>query len=89
MDFRLSDLVQIIGSGGWAAVPMILLFIIFTNFRGDWRSRREYTELASDRDEWKTAAKLAVATAKDQQDQITKLTAIVEALTRNAAMGAR
>jgi len=87
MDFRLTDLVSIVGSGGWAAVPMILLFIIFTGIRGDWRSKREYDELVKDRDEWKALAKTAAATAQSQHEQISKLTGIVESLTQAIALG--
>jgi hypothetical protein len=89
MDFRLTDLVGIVGNGGWAAVPMILLFIIFTGFRGDWRSKREFEELGRDRDEWKALAKTSTSTAQSLQEQVSKLTEIVENLTSTISQRGR
>jgi len=83
------DFVSLIQQGGWTAVPALLLYFIAAVFRGDWRTRREYDELARDRNEWKQISVTATEVAKGQNEQISKLTAIVESLTTSLALQRR
>lgn len=87
MGITLDSLFQLISNGGWVAVPGILVFILFTNMRGDWRPRREFDTLIEDRDEWKTMAQQAVKVSTEQSEQTSKLTGIVEVLTHSLSRG--
>jgi hypothetical protein len=74
------------GGGVTAAVASMLAFALATLFRGWWHTDREYQQLATDRDEWKEAALAATQTVHGQNEQISKLTAIVESLTTSLAL---
>lgn len=85
----IANFLQHAGPGAVYTLAFILLIIIFTNFRGYWHTDREYQMLAQDRDEWKSAAITATSTVHDQNEQVSKLTAIVESLTTSLALQRR
>jgi hypothetical protein len=89
IDLSLGGLFNLVQQSGWAAAPMMLTYWIIAIFRGDWHTKREYTALAEDRNEWKRLAQNATETARVQNEQIGKLTAIVESLTTSLALQRR
>jgi hypothetical protein len=80
---------RIVAGGGWAVVPAILIFILITNMRGDWYSKREHMVVVADCMELKSELAQATGVVATQADQLKRLTEIVETLTEVIKDGGR